>query len=109
MRSRGTQSPGSQSSLHDSDERMLVHMATMLRALFALFVATSCFAQDAIALFTLNVEMYPDGFNTYDSLAEAYVAQGDRDAAISNYRTSLTLNPNNTNAVLALKALGATP
>ena len=66
-------------------------------------------AQDAIALFTLNVEMFPDGFNTYDSLAEAYVAQGDREAAISNYRKSLALNPNNTNAVSALKALGATP
>ena len=66
-------------------------------------------AQDAIALFTLNVEMFPDGFNTYDSLAEAYVAQGDRDVAISNYRKSLALNPDNPGAVSALKALGATP
>jgi hypothetical protein len=29
--------------------------------------------------------------------------------AIRNYRKSLALNPNNTNAVSALKALGATP
>ena len=36
----------------------------------------------AIAIFKLNVEMYPKGFNTYDSLAEAYMVQGDREAAI---------------------------
>ena len=65
--------------------------------------------QEAIALFKLNVETYPAGFNTYDSLAEAYMVQGDREAAIKNYRKSLALNPNNTNAVSKLKQLGAAP
>lgn len=65
--------------------------------------------QEAIALFKLNVEMYPNGFNAYDSLAEAYMAQGDREAAIKNYRKSLELNPNNTNAVTMLKKMGAAP
>ena len=65
--------------------------------------------REAIALFKLNVEMYPNGFNTYDSLAEAYMAQGDREAAIMNYRKSLALNRNNTNAVSMLKKLGAAP
>ena len=65
--------------------------------------------REAIALFKLNVEMFPDGFNTYDSLAEAYMAQGDRQAAIVNYRKSLALNRNNTNAVSMLKKLGAAP
>jgi len=65
--------------------------------------------QEAIALFKLNVEMYPGGFNTYDSLAEAYMIQGDREAAIKNYRKSLALNPDNTNAVNKLKELGAAP
>jgi len=65
--------------------------------------------REAIALFKLNVEMFPDGFNTYDSLAEAYMTQGDREAAIMNYRKSLALNPNNTNAVSMLKKLGAAP
>ena len=64
---------------------------------------------EAIALFKLNVEMYPNGFNTYDSLAEGYMAQGDREAAIRNYRKSMALNPNNTNAVSMLKKLGAVP
>jgi pimeloyl-ACP methyl ester carboxylesterase len=64
---------------------------------------------EAIALFKLNVEMYPNASNPYDSLAEAYAAQGDRAAAIANYRKSLALNPNNKGAVEMLKKLGATP
>jgi pimeloyl-ACP methyl ester carboxylesterase len=65
--------------------------------------------QEAIAFFKLNVEMYPNSFNTYDSLAEAYMERGDREAAIQNYRKSLALNPDNANAVQMLKKLGATP
>jgi pimeloyl-ACP methyl ester carboxylesterase len=64
---------------------------------------------EAIALFKLNVEMYPHAANPYDSLGEAYAAQGDRAAAIANYRKSLALNPNNKGAVEMLKKLGATP
>jgi pimeloyl-ACP methyl ester carboxylesterase len=63
---------------------------------------------EAIVLFRLNVEMYPKAFNTYDSLAEAYMMQGDRDLAIANYRKSLELNPQNTNAVEMLKKLEPT-
>ncbi len=47
--------------------------------------------KEAIAIFELNVKTYPKGFNTYDSLAEAYMTNGDRDAAIRNYRKSLAL------------------
>jgi len=65
--------------------------------------------REAIALFKLNVEAYPNAFNPYDSLGEAYLVQGDREAAIKNYRKSLELNPNNTNAVTMLKKLGAGP
>jgi pimeloyl-ACP methyl ester carboxylesterase len=66
--------------------------------------------REAITLFKLNVEMYPASFNTYDSLAEAYMVQGDREAAIKNYRKSLALNPDDTlNAVSKLKQLGAAP
>jgi pimeloyl-ACP methyl ester carboxylesterase len=63
--------------------------------------------QEAIALFKLNVEIYPNAFNTYDSLGEAYMVAGDREAAIQNYRKSLGLNPDNTNAVEMMKKLGA--
>ena len=66
-------------------------------------------AREAIEIFKLNVEAYPKGFNTYDSLAEAYMAINDRELAKQNYRKSLELNPNNTSAVEALKRLEKTP
>jgi imidazolonepropionase-like amidohydrolase len=60
---------------------------------------------DAIEIFRLNVEMYPQGFNTYDSLGEAYLRKNNRDLAITNYKKSLELNPHNKNAIEALKKL----
>lgn len=60
---------------------------------------------DAIAIFKLNVEMFPAAFNTYDSLGEAYLAAGETDLAISNYEHSLELNPENNNAVTVLEGL----
>lgn len=62
--------------------------------------------ETAIRIFTFNVKAFPDAFNTYDSLAEAYMAAGQREQAIRNYRKSLELNPKNDNAVTMLKRLG---
>jgi tetratricopeptide (TPR) repeat protein len=61
---------------------------------------------EAIEAFKLNVEQFPDAFNTYDSLGEAYMIAGERGLAIQNYEKSLELNPQNTNAVEKLKELG---
>lgn len=61
--------------------------------------------KEAVEIFKLNVEAYPQGFNTYDSLAEAYMNLNQRDLAVSNYKKSLELNPKNTNAVDSLKKL----
>ena len=60
---------------------------------------------EAIELFKLNVSAYPEGANTYDSLGEAYMTNGDNELAIKNYKKSLELNPGNTNAVNMLKRL----
>ena len=49
--------------------------------------------EEAIAIFKLNVEEYPDSWNVYDSLAEAYLAYGNRDLAVQNYQKALDLNP----------------
>ena len=62
--------------------------------------------KEAIEIFKLNVEAYPKASNTYDSLAEAYMANGDKELAIQNYKKSLELNPKNENAIEALKKLG---
>lgn len=63
--------------------------------------------QEAIAVFTLNVEDYPQSFNVYDSLGEAYMVNNEKELAIKNYKKSLELNPNNTNGAEALKRLQA--
>lgn len=61
---------------------------------------------EAIAYFKLNVEFYPKSSNVYDSLGEAYMAQGEKELAIANYKKSLELNPKNKNAAEKLKKLG---
>ena len=66
-------------------------------------------AREAIEIFKLNVEAYPQGFNTYDSLADAYMTINERELAIQNYKKSLELNANNTNATEALKRLEKAP
>jgi CubicO group peptidase (beta-lactamase class C family) len=60
---------------------------------------------EAIAIFKINVELYPQSFNVYDSLAEAYMMSGEKELAIANYKKSLELNPKNTGAVEMLKKL----
>ena len=60
---------------------------------------------DAVQIFFLNVELFPGSSNVYDSLAEAYMLNGETDLAIGNYQKSLQLNPENTNAVNMLEKL----
>jgi Flp pilus assembly protein TadD len=61
--------------------------------------------KEAIKVFQLNVEAYPQSSNVYDSLGEAYMLNGEKAPAIENYEKSLKLNPGNTNAVEKLKLL----
>jgi len=60
---------------------------------------------EAIALFRLNVEENPNSWNVYDSLAEAYMNNGEKELAIKNYEISLKLNPDNENGKQMLKKL----
>jgi dienelactone hydrolase len=61
----------------------------------------------AIEMFKLATVVSPDGWNAWDSLAEAYAQHGDKALAIDNYRHSLRLNPQNDNATRQLEILGA--
>jgi tetratricopeptide (TPR) repeat protein len=61
--------------------------------------------KEAVRIFQLNVEAYPQSSNAYDSLAEGYMDDGDKPQAIANYQKSLQLNPKNRNAVVMLKKL----
>lgn len=59
----------------------------------------------ALAVFTLAVQLHPDSANGHDSLAEAGEAVGDKPLAISHYRRSLELDPGNQHAIERLKLL----
>ena len=58
---------------------------------------------EAISIFILNTELYPDSWNAYDSLGEAYGDVGRHDLAVVNYRHSLALNAHNAGAERFLK------
>jgi len=61
--------------------------------------------KEAIAIFKLNIEVYPNAFNPYDSLGEAYYVDGQYELSIEYYQKSIDLNPNNTNGIeMLLKA-----
>ena len=49
--------------------------------------------QEAIAVFQLNVETYPESANACDSLAEAYLTSGNKEQAITFYNRILETVP----------------
>lgn len=63
--------------------------------------------KEAITFFKLNVESFPDSWNVYDSLGEAYMSIGENALAIQSYRKSIELNLENTYGKEQLKKLGA--
>jgi len=61
---------------------------------------------EAIGIFKLNMQEFPQSSNVYDSYAEALMVKGENNEAINYYKKSLALNPENLNAVEQLKKLG---
>jgi tetratricopeptide (TPR) repeat protein len=59
----------------------------------------------ALALFQFNVINYPQSFNVYDSIGEAYMNFGENKLAIEYYNKSLKINPRNENAKYMLRKL----
>ncbi len=49
--------------------------------------------RDAVAIFELNVEMYPESANPYDSLADGLKAVGDSARALENYKKAFAIDP----------------
>src|SRR5947208_11747352 len=60
---------------------------------------------EAIEVFKLNVKMFPDSWNVYDSLGEAYAAAGNKKEAIENYEKSIKLNPKSESGIAVLAKL----
>lgn len=59
----------------------------------------------ALEIFKMNTDLFPESSNAYDSLGEVHALLGNKDKAIENYRQAVTLNPENTNALKALRNL----
>lgn len=61
--------------------------------------------KEALAVFKLNVHLFPQSYNTYDSLAEGYWYLGDYAKAINGYKKVIELQPNNDYAQGQIKKL----
>jgi CubicO group peptidase (beta-lactamase class C family) len=53
---------------------------------------------DALKIFRLIVQVFPQSANAFDSLGEAYLKAGDKPRALANYKKAYALNPNNEHA-----------
>ena len=49
--------------------------------------------REAVEVFKVNEEIFPNAWNVYDSLGEAYAAAGNRELALARYRKAVELNP----------------
>jgi len=47
----------------------------------------------ALDVFRLNITKFPDSWNAYDSMAEAYAKTGDKKQALINYKIALSKAP----------------
>lgn len=61
--------------------------------------------RESIRIFQLNIESYPKSSNAYDSLAEAYMKDGEKELAIVNCQKSLEINPRNSHSIEMLNKL----
>jgi hypothetical protein len=60
---------------------------------------------EAIVVFRLNAELFPESWNVWDSLGEGLMAKGDTAGAIANYEKSVKMNPENTGGKAMLRSL----
>ncbi|MCX6294637.1 MAG: transglycosylase SLT domain-containing protein [Bacteroidetes bacterium] len=61
--------------------------------------------EDAYKLFKHNELQYPDSWEVYHGLGETYRQMGQKELAITNYKKSLKLNPNNEDSQRAIARL----
>ena len=61
--------------------------------------------KEALEVFRLNTEAFPESFNVWDSYAEAFMVSGDKENAIKYYKKSIEINPENTSGKETLKKL----
>lgn len=59
----------------------------------------------ALEVFRLNIQLFPEDWNVYDSYGEALYISGDLDAAIKNYQQALELNPGSESSAAMLRKI----
>lgn len=64
-------------------------------------------ANAAVAVFQVNVALFPFSANAFDSLGEAYERAGQREPAIAAFRKALSINPGIFSSREGLRRLGA--
>ncbi len=62
---------------------------------------------EALQVFKLNTDDFPDSWNAWDSYAEAWMNKGNNEEAVKYYKRSLELNPQNDNGKKMLEKLQA--
>jgi len=70
-----------------------------------LYIPVSHRYADAIDVFAMNSQLFPQSWNAYDSYGEALFRLGKRDEAIQMYEESMALNPGNENGKKMLAEL----
>jgi tetratricopeptide (TPR) repeat protein len=58
--------------------------------------------EEALKIFKLNTELYPKGYNTWDSYGECLLKLNKKEEGLKAYQKSLNLNPKNENALKVL-------
>lgn len=92
---------GSQSDLHNFGEQELERLGR--------FLLEEKRLSEALVVFRLNAEAYPESFRVYESLGDTHDARGEAELAREMFEKSLGLNPSNTHALERLKNLRPGP
>ncbi|MEM7354810.1 MAG: hypothetical protein AAF657_28635 [Acidobacteriota bacterium] len=97
---------------HKRDPRQAGANTERLMNLIGYWLLTRQRYDDAITVYELNAESYPESVNVWNSLADGHLRRsdrdrGDRDRARELYEKSLELDPDNANARQKLQSLVA--
>ncbi len=60
---------------------------------------------EALELFEFNTRLFPESWNAWDKLGEAYLNLGHKEKALKAYQKSLKLNPGNENAEKRIRSI----
>ena len=91
--------------LLEGPERLRYDCSERVLNLFGIDLVYMGRIADGIEVLELVVEKHPQSANAFDSLAWAYMKNGQNQQAIVNYEKSLEMNPENANAATRLQEL----